>query len=395
MSFDPEGFAISPNGHFFVADEYGPSIYEFAPAEVAGKTEARFVRAFTTPDNLKPRDINGLLNYANDQRSGGNPTGIVRGRQESRSFEALTLTPDGSKLFAISQDPLMEEGSPATSNLPLGDGRRSRNVRLVEFDVASGASAAQYIYQLESLADINQRIPGAPYSAGDQGRKIGLSSAIALSESTLLITERDDRGRSGDDPTAALPVSTKRIYQVNLTGATNAAGVSLANTNTLVGKDAANQNVTLTPVTKTLYLNIAESLTAAGLTIPEKMEGITFGPTLADGRITLLIGADNDFSSARRDDGTQVDVYIDSAGHARYTPIDDPSHSFLSLESTADQGHLPEGYDLLPSAIYGFVVPEPAGALWLLAAIAGLGRRRGGQRALIRSTCQESLSGPG
>src|SRR5215831_2929713 len=37
---DPEGFVVAPNGHFFVSDEYGPSIYEF-------QEDGVFVRAFT------------------------------------------------------------------------------------------------------------------------------------------------------------------------------------------------------------------------------------------------------------------------------------------------------------------------------------------------------------
>jgi hypothetical protein len=31
--------------------------------------------------------------------------------------------------------------------------------------------------------------------------------------------------------------------------------------------------------------------------MPEKIEGLTFGPKLADGRETLLVGTDNDFES--------------------------------------------------------------------------------------------------
>ena len=46
------------------------------------------------------------------------------------------------------QDPLVNEGSD-------GDGRRSRNTRLVEFDIATGQSTAQYIYQLESRITLN------------------------------------------------------------------------------------------------------------------------------------------------------------------------------------------------------------------------------------------------
>ena len=48
-AFDPEGFVVDPNNqHFYVSDEYGPSLYEF---DKNGKR----VRAFVTPANLIPR----------------------------------------------------------------------------------------------------------------------------------------------------------------------------------------------------------------------------------------------------------------------------------------------------------------------------------------------------
>jgi hypothetical protein len=36
----------------------------------------------------------------------------------------------------------------------------------------------------------------------------------------------------------------------------------------------------------------------AGAGMPEKIEGLTFGEVLPDGRRTLLVGTDNDFASA-------------------------------------------------------------------------------------------------
>src|SRR5262245_16443091 len=48
-SFDPEGFVVHPEtGHFFVSDEYGPSLYEFDRQGVR-------LRAFTIPVKLVPR----------------------------------------------------------------------------------------------------------------------------------------------------------------------------------------------------------------------------------------------------------------------------------------------------------------------------------------------------
>jgi hypothetical protein len=90
------------------------------------------------------------------------------------ALTGLTLSPEGSKLFAILQDPLQQEGLP--------NGRSSRNVRIVRFDVVSGQSDYQYIYQLEAIDEVNARLPDGPkFGATAQGRNIGVSSIVAIS----------------------------------------------------------------------------------------------------------------------------------------------------------------------------------------------------------------------
>ncbi|MGI8501694.1 MAG: esterase-like activity of phytase family protein, partial [Hassallia sp.] len=240
LSFDSEGFAVASNGNFYVSDEYGPSVYEFSPT-------GSFIRAFATPENIIPKAGNSP-NYVD-----GRPT-ITTGRQDNRGFEGLTLSPDGSKLYTLLQDPLVNEGSP--------DGRRSRNIRLVEFDTKKGESTAQYIYQLESLADINDRIPGTDddFGANSQGRNIGISAITALNDKEFLVLERDNRGFGVDGllgltqnpSTTPQPVASKRVYKINLTDATDVSGISLTGTNTLLGG--------INPVNKSLFLDIAKAL---------------------------------------------------------------------------------------------------------------------------------------
>ena len=54
----------------------------------------------------------------------------------------------------------------------------------------------------------------------------------------------------------------------------------------------------IVPVERSVYLDfLAPQWNLAGAAMPEKIEGLTFGPTLADGRKTLLVGTDNDFES--------------------------------------------------------------------------------------------------
>jgi hypothetical protein len=347
-SLDSEGLVRRSNGNFLVSDEYGPSVYEFDSA-------GTFIRAFTVPDNLIPRD-GGNVDYVNGRDF------IDTGRQDNRGYEGLTLSTDGTKAYAILQDPLVNEGAQ-------DDGRRSRNLRIVEYDVATGVSTGQYIYQLEDRADINARVPGNTFSATNQGRSIGASAIITLPDGTFLVLERDNRGL-GVDPTTLLPIGSKRIFQIDLSGATDVSGVSLAGSNSLpVGVDAAS---------KSLFIDIQAALSAAGVVTAEKIEGLAFGSWLADGGLSLLVITDNDFSVTQNGSGTQFDVCTSADGTIR--------------EEIALDAACSPGLTSIPTNIYafrlskdearalGFQAPVPEPATWAMMiggfAMAGVAMRR-------------------
>ncbi|MFN0302768.1 MAG: esterase-like activity of phytase family protein [Burkholderiales bacterium] len=312
-SFDSEGLVVGKNKRFYISDEYGPSVREFNKKGVQ-------LREFTTPDNLLPRNSLSSLDFVNGRSTVNNNGTIVRGRQDNRGFEGVAMTPDGKTLYAVLQDPLVNEGSQ-------NDGRRSRNVRIVGFDVATGLPTKQFIYQLEAIAEINARIPAAnAFSATNQGRSIGLSAIIAINQNEFLVLERDNRG-IGVDPATLLPIGSKRLFKINIAAATDVSALSLANTDTLPAG--------VVPVAKSLYFDMAAALTAKGLPIPEKLEGITIGPRLKDGSYALLIGTDNDFSVTQ--DATtnvQSDVCIDNAGGSVNVPIDTPCPAGKALVPT-------------------------------------------------------------
>jgi hypothetical protein len=329
LSFDPEGITFGPQGQLYVSDEYGPSLYEFRLVETGPETiDARFVRAFTIPDNLIPRE-GALLNFVDGRGV------LTSGRQDNRGFEGLTISNDGTTLYAILQDPLIQEGA---SN----DGRRSRNVRLTSFDVASGQPLAQYIYQLEPIADINARIPGTAndFGATSQGRNIGVSAITTLNDTEFLVLERDNRGIGVGDPLGTVPVGSKRIYRINTAGATDVKNVSLAGTNSLPDG--------VTPVSKSLFLDIAGTLSNAGLPVPEKMEGLALGLLTRNGKSStsvLFTGTDNDFSVTQDASNVQFDVYTDGS----QGPIDGPSmgRSLIPTFMFSFAGEIP-GYSPAP-----------------------------------------------
>jgi hypothetical protein len=338
LSFDPEGVVRLKNGHFIISDEYGPSVYEF-------DRDGVFVRAFDIPANLRPKEAGGAANFVD-----GRPT-IVNGRQDNRGFEGLTLSPDGKTLTAVLQDPLVDEGAQ-------NDGRRSRNVRMVQFDLASGEATGQFIYRLEDRDNINLRVPDDTFNATAQGRNIGLSAIIALPNGKFLVLERDNRGFGIDDATGLRPVGTKRVWLVDLAGATDVSGISLAGANPLPEG--------VVPVSKTLWLDIQAALEANGVIVGEKIEGIAFGPNLAGGGRAFVVVTDNDFSVTQTGEGVQFNRCTSGIG---------------GIFSDADlNSACPEGQSLIPTFTYVFGVtgadlsaagiPEPA--TWALL-IAGFG----------------------
>lgn len=357
-SFDPEGLVVNKsNGHFYVADEYGPSVIEFDQT-------GSFVRQFTTPANLIATQPDGPdagsdpdLNYVD-----GRPT-ITKGRQDNRGFEGLTISNDGSKMYAVLQDPLVNEGT-STLGVEQTQGRRSRNVRIVEFDTATGDATKQVIYQLESLADINDRTPGAganDFTANQQGRSIGVSAILALGDGKFLVLERDNRGIGVDPTVNALPVGSKRIYQIDISNATDVSAISLAGNNNLPAG--------VVPVTKTLYIDIQAQLIAKGLPIFEKYESLMFGPSLANGQRTLMIASDNDVSVTQSGSGAQFDVCRNPTTGA-YT------------YNNAFGGGCPAGSFLIPSTILSFAeVPEPVTGALLMGGVGAMAWMRRRKRA--------------
>ena len=358
-SLDPEGLVRLSNGNYLISDEYGPSLIEFNAA-------GREIRRFAMPANLLPLTAAGALDFTS-----GRPT-IVSGRQDNRGFEGLTISPDGKTAFAILQDPLVNEGAQ-------NDGRRSRNLRIIAYDVATGQAGAQYIYELESIASINANLPaGQTFSATNQGRSIGVSSIHALADGRFVVIERDNRGLGVDDPTLANAVGLKSAFVIDLANATDVSGISLAGTNTLpAGVRAA---------TKTPFLDIRAKLLAAGITLPEKLEGLAFGPRLANGGVSLILITDNDFSVTQTGTGVQFDVCTSGAGGTT-------SQVALGVACAAGQSLIPTNIysfalDAAEARALGFAaIPEPAtwAQLVLGFGIAGAAmrkqrRRRGARR---------------
>ena len=337
-SFDPEGLVVEPfTGRFIVADEYGPSIYLFSRFGV-------LLKVFETPRNLQPRLADGAtLDYVNDR-------GVLRsGRQDNRGFEGVAISPNGLRLYAVLQDPLVNEPGP-------NNGRDGRNVRIVVFDNNPfssnyGKSIAQHVYQLEAQSAVAARIAaaGGVATANDprQGRNLGLSAIVAINEHEFLVLERDNRGIGIDDPAGASVVGSKRVFKIDIDCASDVTDVLLP---------AGALPAGVVPVTKSneVFIDLAANTVLPNDKRVEKWEGLAIGPALrrGGGARVIIIGNDNDYSVTQTGAGAQFDIYVDFAGNSVQRDLDQPT-KLNGLEV----GAVPNGFSLLPGTLHSYRVP--------------------------------------
>lgn len=314
-AFDPEGFVMDPRTrHFYVSDEYGPSLYEF---DKKGKR----VRSFVTPTNLIPRGAANMLNYASD-------IGNTAGKRTNRGFEGLAISPDGAYVYAMLQSAMLDEGG--------GSGLCNR---IVKFSTGSGTAVAQYAYQMEGSS---------------QGR--GISALFAVNDHEFLVLERNNRGIGVG---ADLSAPNKKLFRIDIAGAADVSAVSFAPSACPTGK-----------VSKSAvpFLDLAaHTLPELGNKVPEKWEGLAVGPRLNDGSYVLLTGTDNDYSVTQNGTGQQFDVYFRMTDADPYAgSIQCPLGLKTGCFTTADLGDgvinamfdLPNdgSYTLLPGVLHAYKV---------------------------------------
>lgn len=244
---DPENIRVSSDGKsVFIADEYGPYVYQFA------RHTGRRERTFTLPSEFAVTH----LSPKGDTEIAGNTVGRVA----NKGMEGLAITPDGKTLIGAMQSPLAQDG-----------GTNGRYLRIVSIDLAGGA-IEQFAYPLSNIG--TEAKPKYPT----------VSEITAINEHELLVDERDGKGL-GDNSTAVF----KQIFHIDLNQGSDVSGLS--------------GEATLAPhaLQKTLFVDLVAQLNAHGIgsdDIPAKLEGITFGPDVNIGGVskhTLLVSNDNDF----------------------------------------------------------------------------------------------------
>ena len=253
LSLDPEGIALTDAG-VFISSEGDAS---------------RLVAPFVNLFSLQGQQLDALPVDAKFLPTADQSAGI----RNNLAFESLAVTPDKSTLYTATENALFQDG-PAAG---LESGSASR---IVAYDLATGQPTAEYIY-------VTDPVDAQPDPAGSFVTN-GLVDLLAIdNDGTLLAIERSFSTGVGN---------SIRIYKVLTQGATDVSGVDAIETEVEDGELAVNLDQ---PVQKELLFDLAD----LGLPL-DNVEGISFGPKLADGRQSIVLVSDNNFS------GTQFTQFL-------------------------------------------------------------------------------------
>ncbi|KAF0230656.1 MAG: hypothetical protein FD175_1416 [Beijerinckiaceae bacterium] len=164
---DPEAFVRLGDGSFWVAEEFGPSLFEVSPE---GTIRKRLVPANAAGD-FKDADYDIVPSLPP----------IMRLRVPNRGFEGLAISPDEKFLFAMMQAPLANPDPEAV--------RQSRNVRIWKIERETGQIVGQFLYQLDEPRE---------FKADNDGRErtrqeVSASELVAVGDNKLLVLEKIDK----------------------------------------------------------------------------------------------------------------------------------------------------------------------------------------------------------
>lgn len=176
-------------------------------------------------------------------------------------FEGITFTPGRKNAVVLAEGPLFNDGTVSTASA-------GSVARITEFDRSSGTAIAQYAYPVERVQA--SPVPDTAFTVS------GATEILALSDKRFLVLERSfSVGVTGNQV---------RLYEIDVTNATDV----LSRPSLIAGG--------YTPVSKRLILDFETLKTQLGGIA--NLEGMTFGPKLANGRDSLVVIADDNFPTA-------------------------------------------------------------------------------------------------
>jgi myo-inositol-hexaphosphate 3-phosphohydrolase len=241
LSLDPEGIALTNKSTLFISSE----------GDVSNLTNP-FVNQFS----LQGRQFQELPVPEKFLPSSEGTTGILN----NLAFESLTITPNNQYLFTATENALIQDG-------PAADLEKGSPARIIKYNLLTGQPEQEFAY-------ITDPVAAAPVPS-DEFSTNGLVDLLAIDNNgTLLALERSFSTGVGN---------TIKLYEAQTQGTVDVSSV-----------DSFSGLEINPPVEKRLLLDFAD----LGLTL-DNIEGITFGPQLPDGRQSLVLVSDNNFSDTQ------------------------------------------------------------------------------------------------
>nr|WP_314898151.1 esterase-like activity of phytase family protein [uncultured Flavobacterium sp.] len=189
-----------------------------------------------------------------------------KGPRNNGTLEGITFDAKFKNIYANIEEPLFEDGSSANTT-------KGAFIRFYQFNAKTKKNTAQYGYQLEPIA--REPNPKGAFAVN------GVSAIQYYGKNQLLVVERSY--------STGTQACTIKVFLCDLKKATNVKNyVSLKNQNFEVA-------------TKKLILNMDD----LGISI-DNIEGLTFGPKLANGHQSIVFISDNNFSEMQK---TQILVF--------------------------------------------------------------------------------------
>jgi Esterase-like activity of phytase len=168
---------------------------------------------------------------------------------------------------------------------------------------------------------------------------------VALNDTEFLVLERNNRGIGVG---AELNTPNKRVYKIDIDGATDVSGIDL-------DSGATYDKVIKSP---TVFIDLAaDTLLALGNKSPEKWEGLAIGPQLSDGSYVMIAGTDNDYSVTQNGSNVQFDVYFNFADADPYaSSIQCPLGAVTACFNTSNgqPAILTGDHKLLPGVLHAY-----------------------------------------
>jgi len=241
-SIDPEGIAVAETGAFYISSE----------GDVDGDIDP-FIGCF---------DASGKLQYRLPIPEKFMP-GKDKGVRDNRAFESLTLSHDGRYLYTATENALKQDG-PKT-----GFNRESLS-RILKFDVIQRAPVGERVYRVSAIPEPKEMIHGPGIN--------GLAEMISIKNNEDFFSiERSYTLGAG---------FAAKLFRISAKDA-----VDVSAQYGLFDKDEELVFDVKKAVQKTEMADVSTWVEDV-----DNLEGMTLGPTLSDGRKTLIMVSDNNFS---------------------------------------------------------------------------------------------------